>query len=109
MRAGSTTHEEVGAMSLMDCGKELFDAQLGYKACRPALGCLPEFQDGLIERLGMCKIEFWKVCDFDDLMRICPFDPAWDAFDWKQQVVSERLQTLEVQVKELQAKLPTLK
>ncbi len=70
-------------------------------------GCFRELNDQLTITLGHCKIEFWKVCDFDRLIRICPFDPAWDAFDWKQQVVSERLQALEVQVKELQAKLPT--
>lgn len=53
--------------------------------------------------LPTCGPEFYKRCDFDRLIRICPFDPAWEAFEWKQKLVSERLEALEVQVKELQA------
>ena len=72
-------------------------------------GCWRELDDQLTLALGQCKIEFWKICDFDRLIRICPFDPAWEAFDWKQQTVTERVQALEVQVKELQAKVQTHK
>lgn len=71
--------------------------------------CGNELFTELTIKLPKCVSEFYKLCDFDRLIRICPFDPAWDAFDWKQQVTSERLQVLEVQVKELQAKLPTTK
>jgi hypothetical protein len=67
--------------------------------------CGNELFQELTIGLPKCMPEFYKLCDFDRLIRICPFDPAWDAFEWKQQVVAERLQALEVQVKELQVKL----
>lgn len=96
-------------MGVIECGRELFDTMLEIKICRPALGCIREFDDELTGSLGKCIPEFYKLCDFDRLIRICPFDPAWDAFEWKQQIVTERLQALEVQVKELQAKVPKQK
>jgi len=75
----------------------------------PAMQCgRGLFQELRVELRG-CMPEFYRQCNFDRLIRICPFDPAWDAFDWKQKVVSERLQALEVQVKELEAKLPAKK
>ena len=84
------------------------ERELQGPVCRAVLD-LPELLRELTIVLPKCGPEFYKQCDFDRLVRICPFDPAWDAFDWKQQVVSERLQALEVQVKELQAKLPAHK
>jgi hypothetical protein len=75
------------------------------KICGRALTCGIELWDGLTLELPKCAPEFYEACDFDRLIRICPFDPAWDAFEWKQQVVAERLEALEVQVKELQAKV----
>ena len=71
------------------------------------LQCIPELFGELTIELPKCGPDFYIQCDFDRLIHICPFDPAWDAFEWKQKVVSERLESLEVQVKELQAKLPT--
>jgi hypothetical protein len=71
--------------------------------------CSNEFFGELMVELPKCGPEFYKLCDFDRLIRICPFDPAWDAFEWKEQLVTERLQALEVEVKELQATLPTRK
>lgn len=69
--------------------------------------CRPAFYPALTTRLLKCGGEFYQACDFDDLARICPFDPAWEAWEWKQQLVSKRLESLEVEVKELKAKLPT--
>lgn len=56
--------------------------------------------------LRKCGPEFYKLCDFDRLVRICPFDPAWDAFEWRL-AHSERLEALEVKVTSLERKLPT--
>ncbi len=92
--------------SIWDCGRELFENWSAVRACQPALGCLPEFHESLIQSLGICRHDFFLQCEVEKLVRICPFDPAWDAFEWKQQLVSERLEALEVQVKELQAMLP---
>jgi hypothetical protein len=68
--------------------------------------CSNEFFTELTTELPKCGPEFYKLCDFDRLIRICPFDPAWDAFEWKRLSQSERLEALEVKVKELEANLP---
>jgi hypothetical protein len=93
-------------MRIVECGGELAEQLMAIKGCGPALGCLPEFLDSLTVGIGKCIPQFYKLCDFERLIRICPFDPAWEAFEWKQKMVSERLEALEVEVKELQAQLP---
>jgi hypothetical protein len=113
MRADGTTREEVGTMG--NCDRELrppppppfpdlLDAT--WKSIfkdMNELKILRALKDELNIELPKCGSDFYIQCNFDRLIRICPFDPAWDAFEWKHKLVSERLESLEVQVKELQA------
>jgi hypothetical protein len=76
--------------------------------CGPGLfpPCMPEVFQELTVELPKCGPDFYIQCNFDRLIRICPFDPAWEAFEWKRLDQSQRLEALEVQIKELQAMLP---
>jgi hypothetical protein len=87
-----------------ECGRELADQMAFLKEWRGPIGCVHEFDDVITVAVAKCVPEFYKLCDLERLIRICPFDPAWDAFEWKQQVLTDRLEALEVQVKELGAK-----
>jgi hypothetical protein len=88
---------------------DIIQTIMEIKICGGVLKCGNAFVDKLEIGLKPCIPEFYKLCDFDLLIRVCPFDPAWDAFEWKQQIISERMQALEVQVKELQVKVQRAK
>jgi hypothetical protein len=66
----------------------------------------PRILPALTVRLQSCGPEFYERCDFDDLIRICPFDPAWDAFEWKLLAQKEKLDALQVRVEALEPKQP---
>jgi hypothetical protein len=72
----------------------------------PIFRCGKPFFDILEKSLIACGPGFFIQCPgFERIAPLCPFDPAWEAFEWKQKIAIERIDQLEVQIKEIQAKL----
>lgn len=60
----------------------------------------------LAESLKACGGEFYVKCPaFDELGRVCDFEPAIDAAKWKEQIQLDRIAKLETKVQELELKL----
>jgi len=59
----------------------------------------------LTEALKACGGEFYIRCPgFDDLTRVCDFEPAIDAAKFKEKLQLERIAQLEARVQELELK-----
>ncbi len=89
--------------------------QLGPYPCGPNVYCgqfgIPTGQAGalfqkLTEGLKACGGEFYNRCPaFDDMARVCDFEPAFEAAKWKEQVLLERVKVLESKVQQLETHL----
>jgi len=59
----------------------------------------------LTEALKACGGEFYVKCPrFERLERVCDFEPAIEAAQWKEKVQLDRIAQLEARVQELEPK-----
>jgi len=83
--------------SLPNCPSELY---------HPIKNCFPWLWVKLNTVLTACGEGFYVKCpEFDQLAKVCDFEPAFEAAKWKEKVHLDRLTQLESQVKELQISL----
>jgi hypothetical protein len=77
-----------------------------YLHCGVILSCNGPFIHKITDNLKACGEGFYIKCPgFDDIGRVCDFEPAIDAAKWKEKVTVAKIEQLEAKVKELEVAL----
>jgi hypothetical protein len=85
---------------LQHCGANL------RPVCTEQNPCWPHFYRTISPMITACGEEFYIKCpEFDQLGKVCDFEPAFEAAKLKDKVQQDRLTQLESQVKELMISL----
>jgi hypothetical protein len=113
----------LGCQPVFDCTDQLHCLVLGrcvtwMLRCGPVFRCLDlnwcrwlntcdgRLYQELTDKLTACGEGFYIKCPgFDDLGKVCEFEPAFDATKWREQIQLDKVAKLEAKVQELEVAL----